>query len=195
MLLSIIDQINAMVEQGKAYFLPSVVIVSSLWVTHVLNLLTGRRLNALGIYPRHPLGLPGILFSPFLHADFEHLLFNSVPLVMLIDLILSYQPYNFAQTALSITVLAGSGIWLFGRKAICIGASHVVLGFWGYLLVHAYYHPNVSTIALAAICLYYFAGSMFTSIFASEEGVSWEGHLIGLIAGIIVGADLFVLPF
>lgn len=190
MLMDIIQELNDLVAHGKQYFALSATIVGSLWVVHIANVIIGGRLNVLGIYPRHPLGLPGIVCSPFLHASFEHLLFNSVPLLILINLLLSYEHQHFYSISLIMVVLSGLAIWLVGRPALYIGASHMVLAYWGFLLMRAIHHPTVSTVALALICLYYFAG-MLTNIVPSEKGVSWEGHLIGLLAGM---ATVWVYP-
>lgn len=161
----------------------ALLIVLGFWVIHFINMLVGYRLNVLGIYPRHPLGLVGIPFFSFLHGGFSHLFFNSIPLVVLIDFILLQGTHTLICVSLTIILLSGLGIWLVGRRAIHIGASSLVMGYWGYLLVQAYQHPSVLSLVLAIICLYYFGG-LVLSFFPSEERVSWEGHIIGFLAGL-----------
>lgn len=79
---------------------------------------------------------------------------------------------------------------MFGRRAIHIGASALITGYWGYLLINAYRQPSLMAIVLAIVCAYYFSG-IFFGLFPSEEKVSWEGHLLGCIAGI---ATNFLFP-
>lgn len=83
-----------------------------------------------------------------------------------------------------ITLVSGGILWLIGRRAIHVGASGLIMGYWGYLLVYAYQHPSILSYVLAIICIYYFGG-LLLSIFPKEDSVSWEGHLFGLFAGIL----------
>lgn len=161
----------------------SLSIIAGLWLIYFINLLLGGRLNILGIYSRHPLGLIGIFFSPFLHSNFNHLFFNSIPLFVLINFMLLDGLQTFIRVSIIIILLSGLGTWLFGRKAIHIGASSVIMGYWSYLLLSAYKNPTVLSLVLALVCLYYFGGLLF-SLFPSEEKVSWEGHVFGFLAGI-----------
>lgn len=182
------QQLGNVVEAIQANLLLSLQCVSVLWVVHIVNILLGRRLNIFGIYPRKIWGLIGIPCSPFLHANFSHLFLNSIPLVILIDLLLSNGTSYFLHLTIIVTTLGGLATWMFGRPAIHIGASHIIMGYWGFLLMNAYRNPSVVTIILAIICLYYFGG-MLLNLFPQEEKTSWEGHLFGFLAG--VGAVYF----
>lgn len=162
----------------------ALLILAIFWVIFLINMLLGKRLNYLGIYPRHVAGLIGIFFSPFLHANFNHLFFNSVPLFVLTVFMLLYGLKNFIIFSLVIIFFSGILIWLFARKAIHIGASALIMGYWGFLIVDAYYHPSILSIPVIIVCVYYFGG-LILSLFPSSEKVSWEGHLFGLIAGIL----------
>lgn len=161
----------------------ALLIVSCLWVIQFINASTHYQLNYLGLYPRYIIGLRGIIFSPFLHGSFSHLFFNSIPLVFLIDFMLLYGVNQFIYVSSIILLLSGFATWLFGRKALHIGASHLVMGYWGYLLINAYQHPSVITIMLAILCIYYFGG-LLLSLFPVEAKTSWEGHIFGFLAGI-----------
>lgn len=161
--------------------------ISVLWLSLILNKALDYRLNLLGIYPRHLSGLPGIFFHPFLHGSFNHLFFNSIPLFVLLTFTLTLGWVNFVCITLFIVLINGLLTWLLGRKGLHVGASGLVMGYWSFLLVYSYRNPSVLTFVLALICLYYF-GSLIFNIFPTEEGVSWEGHLFGLIAGVITTA-------
>jgi len=157
--------------------------VLGLWSLQILNYMLGYRLNYLGIVPRTGHGLIGIFVSPFLHGNFTHLFFNTIPLLVLACFILVGGQELFFYISAIIILLSGTLVWLFGRHAIHIGASSLITGYWGYLLVNAYHNPSLMTIVLAAVTLYYF-GAMFFGLFPSEKGVSWEGHLFGCLSGI-----------
>ena len=90
----------------------------------------------------------------------------------------------FVATSLSISLISGILVWIVGRPGIHIGASALVMGYWGYLLFSAYHQPGMHTWLLAAICIYYFGG-LITNLAPTEKGVSWEGHLCGCTAGIL----------
>jgi membrane associated rhomboid family serine protease len=179
----ILPQLQYLLNALKANIGLSLLILGVFWGIHFINLLLGYRLNRLGIYPRHLLGLPGIITSPFLHGDFNHLFFNSIPLLVLINLLLLYGLANFISVTLMIVILSGGAIWLLGRKGFHVGASSLIMGYWGYLLVNAYENPSVVTAVLAVVCLYYFGG-LIINLFHAEEGASWEGHVFGFLAGV-----------
>ena len=154
-----------------------------LWLCFIASCLN-KRLLYLGIIPRHVDGLPGILFAPLLHANFNHLFFNSIPLIVLSNFILINGLYYYLEITLIITLLSGFLIWCFAKPGLHIGASALITGYWGLLVSDIYQQGTLTAIILGVISLYYFAG-IFLSIFPSEKGVSWEGHLFGLIAGLI----------
>ena len=160
-----------------------------LWGVFFINQALGQRLLFLGIIPRKIYGLPGILFAPFLHANFNHLFFNTIPLLVLSAFILVHGLPYFMLVTFLITVISGLLIWLFAKPGLHVGASGVVTGYWGLLVTDIYQNGSATAILLGVVSLYYFAG-IFFGIFPSKRGVSWEGHLFGLLAGI---ATAFIL--
>lgn len=159
-------------------------IFAVLWGTFFLNKLLGDRLNLLGIYPRKWYGIPGIVCSPFLHGNFTHLLFNSIPLFILINFILLQGESVFFHITLLIVLMTGVSCWLFGRAACHIGASGIVMGYFSYLLMNAYQQPSLVNVVLGGLCLYYLGG-LFSSLIPTDKTVSWEGHVFGFLSGII----------
>ncbi|MFC3907743.1 rhomboid family intramembrane serine protease [Legionella dresdenensis] len=154
-----------------------------LWGAFFLEALSGYRLLYLGIRPRHLSGLPGIVFAPLLHANFNHLFFNTIPLIVLSNfLLIDGLNYFLAVTAV-ITLISGVLIWCFAKPGVHVGASAVITGYWGLLVTDVYNQGTLTALILGAICIYYFAG-IFLGIFPRAKGVSWEGHLFGLAAGI-----------
>lgn len=178
-----VDQLQWLVTMSKFNFHILVIILAVLWGVQIINLLLGYRLNTLGILPREVPGLIGIIFAPVLHGGFTHLLFNSIPLFLLANFILLDGTTNFIAITLIITLLGGAGVWLVGRKALHVGASGLIMGYWGFLLLGAIMAPSILTIFLIVICLYYFGG--FISSLLPEEGSSWESHIFGFLAGLL----------
>jgi len=158
-------------------------LILGLWLLHIVNWALGYQLNTLGLYPRKLHGLIGIVTSPFLHGNFNHLFFNSIILFVLANFVLLGGVEVFYSVSLIIILLSGIALWLMGRSAFHIGASSLITGYWGYLLASAYYQRTGITIILASATLYYF-GSLFFSLFPDEEKISWEGHLFGCLAGV-----------
>ena len=188
---SLIDQLTTLVTLSKQNFYFTCILIGILWVIQIINWLLGNRLNYLGIYPRHLLGLPGIICSPFLHGNFEHLFLNTIPLLILIDLVLMAGQTTFFLITFSIILQSGFAVWLFARRAIHVGASSLILGYWGYLLMNSYHAPSAMTVILAILCIYYL-GSLALSLLPLDAKASWEGHVFGFLAGI---STAYLIPW
>lgn len=166
-------------------------IIGGLYLIHFINFILGYRLNILGIYPRNVFGLIGIVTSPFLHGNFNHLFFNSIPLFILLSFVLLNGLNTFLSVTATIMLIGGLGTWLFGRKALHIGASGVIMGYWSYLLLNAYQQPTVMSLALGLVCIYYF-GSLLLNLFPLEARSSFEAHIFGFIGGL---AAYYTTPY
>lgn len=181
-----LEQLNAslalIIYQTKMNAQTLAVIVLIPWIVFCISNLTGKRLLLLGITPRKSYGLPGILFAPFLHANFNHIFFNSIPLLVLSNFLLINGLAYFLQVTLIITILSGVLIWCFAKPGLHIGASAVITGYWALLVSDIYRQGTFTAIILGILSLYYFAG-IFLGVFPGKKGVSWEGHLFGLLAG------------
>lgn len=163
---------------------PALWVLLVLWVIQTVNFACHYKLNNLGLVPRKIRGLPGIVLSPFLHGNFNHLFFNSIPLFVLQDFIfIDKGIHQGAMIALIIILISGVLLWLFGRRGVHIGASGIIMGYLAYLLVNAYQHPSPKTLLLGGVCIYYFGG-LLLGLFPQKKYVSWEGHLFGFAAGI-----------
>lgn len=160
------------------------IFIAALWLIQVVNFTLGYRLNVFGILPRKTAGLAGILLAPLLHGSFNHLLFNSIPLFLLMNLVLLTGMHEFIVVTLLITIISGFCVWLLGREAIHVGASGLIMGYWGYLIINAILFPSIITVLLIIFCFYYFAG-LFASLMP-KSGTSWESHVFGFIAGLLV---------
>ena len=176
------NSLDLIINQTQANLKILAVILFIPWVIYFLNLLMNRRLIYLGIIPRRVYGLFGIIFAPVLHGNFNHLFFNSIPLVVLSNFVLLNGLPYFLWATFSITLISGILIWCFAKSGLHIGASSLITGYWALLVSDILQQGTLTAIILGIICLYYFAG-IFLGIFPSKKGVSWEGHLFGLLAG------------
>jgi len=159
--------------------------VVAMWLLELLDqlLLPRPGLDVFGIRPRSEGGLWGILFAPWLHRGFAHLAANTVPLAVFGALVLTRGTRTFVRTSLGIIVLGGLGVWLFARSGtIHLGASGLVFGYLGYLLTIGWVERHLGWIALSVgIGLLY--GGLLRGVLPGTPGISWEGHLSGVLAG------------
>lgn len=161
-----------------------VCVVIGLWAIELANSLMNHALNNLGIRPRNIVGLQGILFAPFLHGNWRHLISNTFPLVILSWLIMARDRSEWIAVTILTAIASGLGTWLFGGAAtIHIGASGVVFGYFGFLVARAYFERSMGSIAICLLVLALFSG-MIWGILPVRVGISWEGHLFGLLGGI-----------
>ena len=164
--------------------------VALMWVLEVIDRLTGWELDSWGIRPRSFGGLVGIVCSPFLHGDFSHLLANTLPLLILGGVIMMSSPRTFVTVTLNVILLGGLGVWLIGgRNEIHIGASGLVFGYFGFLIMRGYFERSLSSLLIAALVIVFY-GSLIWGVFPIQRGVSWEGHLMGFLAGTLAAWSL-----
>jgi membrane associated rhomboid family serine protease len=158
--------------------------VGLIWLVELVDLLVFRgALDAAGIRPRDPEALWGIVLAPFLHRGLPHLVANTVPLLVLGWLVLVRRRRDFLLITALVTVVGGLGVWLFARpQTIHLGASGVVFGYLGYLLLRAWFERSLAAVLLALIAgLLY--GSALWGVLPGQRGISWEGHLFGFAGG------------
>ena len=178
---SSIEQLFALIRANVAFVTH---IILALWVLNIINWVVFRSaFNALGIYPRSWHGWIGILFSPILHGNVNHLFLNSIPLFVLINFVLLHGYDVFYYVTAIIVVLSGVATWIFGRRALHIGASGLISGYFGYLMTNAYHQQTSINIGLLLISLYYFGG-ILSDLIPDDASTSWEGHVFGFLAGL-----------
>ena len=154
-----------------------------LWAIEFVDQVLGNRLDAEGVRPRDDEGLLGILFAPVLHVGWEHLISNTLPLLILGFLVfLSGIGRGLAATAV-IWVVGGLGTWLIApAHTIHIGASVIVFGWITYLMLRGIFARSEAQIALGAVILVFYGGALL-GVLPGQTGVSWQGHLFGAIGG------------
>ncbi len=169
-------------------FTPILALTATCWLVFGLNALVWKgRLLQYGIVPRHLQGLPGILWAPFLHASYGHLTANTLPLLVLGAIICGRSRTEFAAVTAGGILMGGGLTWLFARSASHIGASGLIFSFFGYLASQAYFRRTFGALCLSVVCLLGYGG-MLRGLLPTLPGVSWEGHLAGLVSGIVLAA-------
>ena len=161
------------------------VFTAILWLVKGVEVLTDSSFHTWGIYPLDVKGLRGIIFSSFIHGSWEHIINNTPPvLVLSVALFYFYRQISYKVFFL-IWVIHGFWLWFFARESYHIGASGIVYGLGAFLFVSGVIRKNTHLLAIAMIVAFLY-GSMVWGIFPIEERVSWEGHLTGMAAGIIL---------
>lgn len=153
-------------------------------------------LDGFGIRPRQVSGLPGIFLAPFLHRDFGHLSGNTFPLLGL-SLILAFTGlHRFLAATLLIILATGSAVWLFARggDAIHLGASGVVFGYLGFLLVKGFIEKRARWILVSLAIAFLYGGILYHNLLPTQEHVSFESHIFGLLSGILASYLLAERP-
>jgi len=138
-----------------------------------------------GMFPRTIYGLKGIIFSAFIHQDFSHLLNNTYPLVILGGMLFYFYKKLGVQIFLWLFFISGFWLWAIGRPNYHIGASGVVYALASFIFFSGLFkkQTKLSAASLLVIFLY---GSMIWGVLPINDGVSWEGHLAGLLAGLLI---------
>ncbi|VFN01659.1 MAG: Rhomboid family protein [Candidatus Kentron sp. G] len=170
-------------------FGPVIALVVLIWVIEIVNLLTGHRLSVFGILPRTFQGLVGIFSSPFLHAGLMHTVVNTVPLLVLGALISLRGIRTYLIASGFIILVGGSAVWLLGRESYHVGASSLVFGYFGFLVARGWYDRKLDSLAVTVVTIALYGG-LILGIFPTRWHVSWEGHLFGLLAGILAAKIL-----
>lgn len=171
-----------MEAQTKPLFLLAGLILS-MWVVSILGFVSDSFLRAFALVPREFSHLPGIIGMPLLHQGFSHLIANTLPLVVFGGLLLTRGTTYFLRSLVLVTLGGGLLLWLFGRSAVHIGASGLVFGLFGLLVARAMFARSVESMLIGgAVMLGY--GGLIWGVVPSDSGISWDGHLAGLLAGV-----------
>ncbi|MCD4770603.1 MAG: rhomboid family intramembrane serine protease [Bacteroidales bacterium] len=161
-----------------------VIFVSILWVIFFFEYQFEISLTTLGIYPLSFRGLPGIIFSPFIHNDLSHLFNNSLPLLVLGTALFYFYPDVSLRVIGWSWVITGTLVWLLGREAWHIGASGIVYSLASFLFVSGLIRRYFRLMAVSLLVVYLY-GSMVWGMFPFVNmGISWEAHMLGAVLGV-----------
>ena len=178
-----------MTESNYFKFSNSVIVfpmlaVLSIWTVYWFEIRFQVNFNDYGVYPRTLKGLRGIFLSPFIHSSVDHLYNNTIPIAIL-TASLAYFYRNIAiKVLLWGFLLSGAITWLIGRPSYHIGASGLIYVLVSFIFFKGVFAKHYRLVALSLLMVFLY-GSMIWYVFPVKEGMSWEGHLGGLITGII----------
>ncbi|CCI04131.1 putative peptidase [Microcystis aeruginosa PCC 9443] len=160
--------------------------VAIFWLLEILDQFVFRgSLDYFGIIPHQVIGLRGILFAPFLHGDFPHLIANTVPFLILGWLVMLQETSDFFIVTGLTMLVGGLGVWLFATPgSIHIGASILIFGYLGFLLLRGYFQRNIPSILLSILVFLLYGGTIW-GVLPSRPGISWQGHLFGFLGGVL----------
>lgn len=169
-------------------------LVGFMWLVHIVNAVVFQgRLAGLGVHPRTLFGLVGILFAPFLHGSFAHIMGNTLPMIVLGFFVMLRRKRDLAYVSILSALVGGLGTWLIAPSAsVHVGASVLVFGYLGYLLVRGVLERSFWSIAGSVAVFLLYGGALF-GILPGEAGISWQSHLFGLLGGVLA-ARLLVKP-
>ncbi len=170
---------RAILRRGAAL----IAFVALLWAVQVVNWITGYGLNsAFGLIPRQFGGLDGVIAMPLLHGSFAHLMANTPPLLVMGALLVATTTRALLAVNAVVIGLGGGLVWLMGSSAIHVGASGLVFGWFGFLVIRGLVDRSPVTLG-AALLVGLLYGSILWGVLPGQPGVSWEAHLFGAVAG------------
>ena len=156
------------------------------WAVELVDQRTSLNLDQYGIVPRDLMGLRGVILSPWLHGSWQHLIANTVTFLGLGVITILVDGRRFIRTTIYLVLLSGMGTWIIARGGVHIGASGLIYGYFGYILGRAIWEGRVLWIVFGVVVAAIYGG-MIQGVFPGEAGISWEGHLAGLLGGVWLG--------
>ncbi|WP_240760029.1 rhomboid family intramembrane serine protease [Phytoactinopolyspora endophytica] len=165
--------------------IPVVGILALMWAQEIVDLLPGVDLDQYGIRPRSAEGLVGVVTAPFLHGGFDHLIANSGAFLILGSLV-ALTTKKFWPVTVGVALLGGLGTWLVaGANTNHIGASGLVYGFAAFLVAWGVLTRKVLSILVSVVVVLMYGGFV-VGVLPGQTGISWQGHLFGALAGLLM---------
>jgi len=173
------------VESWGAATIPVLALVAVMWVVEAADAVLPGSFDVWGIQPRSEEGLLGIALAPILHVGFAHLIANTVAFLVL-GCAIAITTRHFWRITIGVALLSGLGVWLFAAPGtVTVGASGLVYGYATFLVAWSIFTRRLGAIVIAvAVGLVY--GSLVFGVLPGQPGISWQGHLFGAIAGVVV---------
>ena len=159
--------------------------VAFLWLAFFLQIISGIEPGFFGIIPRTLLGLTGIITAPFVHGDIIHLVSNSAPLFVVLSVLALFYPKSSFSVIVLTFFLTGFWVWAAARESSHIGASGVLYGITSFLVFSGFFRNDLRS-RLVTLGMLFLYGGMIWGIFPNEAGISFESHLFGAVAGLLL---------
>ncbi|GII66969.1 hypothetical protein Skr01_70540 [Sphaerisporangium krabiense] len=183
-------RVGSLVTGAAAAAVVVALLVALEWAVEIADYIMPMDLDRLGIVAHDVNGLGGILMAPFLHAGFGHLMANTLPLAILGFLAALRGLGRFFAASLIIILVSGLGVWFLSAPGgLTVGASGLVFGYFGYVVTRGLFDRHILDIALGlGVALLYY--SLIWGVLPGQPGISWQGHLFGLIGGVLAAWTL-----
>jgi membrane associated rhomboid family serine protease len=165
--------------------IPPAILVFLLWMVKAVELLGGYDFFYLGIYPRKIAGLIGIFLSPMIHANFSHLVNNSIPFFFMLSAIFYFYQKVAWRVLMVSYLLTGAVVWILARPSYHIGASGLIYSFGSFLFFSGIIRANINLLAISLLVSFLY-GSMVWGVFPYRPDMSWESHLTGMVVGLML---------
>jgi membrane associated rhomboid family serine protease len=172
---------NKRLSQGVLY---TIFAITILWCIKSAEILFGLNLSFMGLVPLQASGILGIITAPLVHGSLEHIFNNTFAILILASVLYYGYPKSWFKVLSLVWLLSGVGVWLFARQANHIGASGVTHGLFFFLFIASIFRRDKSSVAIMMIAFLLYGGMTMT-IFPREEGISFEYHFFGALAGVI----------
>jgi len=160
-------------------------LVSVLWVVQFMQFFGLYDFNEYGNWPHHKEGLKGIIFSPFIHGSFEHLISNTLPILVLLTVLLNAYPKVALGVLVFVHLASGTLVWLFAPETgIHIGISGIIYGIAGFLIASGIFRKDRASITISILVTLIYGGMVLG--FLPKQGISWQSHLYGSLSGVLI---------
>lgn len=168
-----------------AIFMPAMFLTLIMWITFFFDNYFSLNLWQYGLFPRTLSGLMGVITMPFLHGDIGHIINNTLPLIVLVTFLYYFYSDFFIRVFLLIWSISGIWTWVFARPSYHIGASAIIYGLAAFIFFAGIFIKEKKHAAISMLIVFLY-GSIVWGIFPIDIQTSWEGHLTGFAAGIIL---------
>jgi len=166
-----------------------ILLVATIWIIHLLNIAYDLSFHQYGLYPKDWKGLVGVITSPLIHDsnNFEHILNNSLPIAVLVWTLFYFYKELAFRVLFQIWIMGGTWVWIFAVKEGIphIGISGVIYGLAGFIFTSGIIRRDKNLLAISMLVTFLY-GSLVWGIFPYKEHMSWEGHLWGGVAGVVL---------
>jgi membrane associated rhomboid family serine protease len=177
------EEDNIDLRRFKISLVFPLIFILLLWLVKIIEVSENIELFYLGLYPRRITGLIGIITAPLIHANFNHLINNSVPLFFLSLALFFFYHKVALRVFFYAYFFTGITVWIFARASYHIGASGLIYAFGSFLFFGGIIRQNVNLLAISLLVTFLY-GSMVWGIFPYKPDMSWESHLLGLMTGL-----------
>ena len=154
-----------------------------MWVAFAIQFYLDYDLGFLGVYPKEPYGLIGIITAPLIHGSLSHIISNTFPLLFLGTTLYVFYPKVAPWVFTSCYIMTGFLVWIFGREFYHIGASGLIYGIAFFLIFLGFFRKDMKSLVISIFVLLIYGGMIY-GLWSEDESVSWESHSFGAAVGI-----------